>query len=112
MYKVDDKVVTSRGQEGTIKYIGRVESVGIGYWLGLELTEATGLNNGSLNHELYFKTKQNFGLFVSPSASDNTREKQRHDTPSLPNHTRPLSPLALRHSHPPRTRHHHQHGTP
>ena len=47
--------------------LGAVDGIAAGYWLGIELKEATGLNNGTINHHSYFKTGAKRGLFVRPA---------------------------------------------
>ena len=50
---------------GTVRYVGLTTS-NKGYWVGVELTEALGKNNGALMGHAYFKCRPNFGIFVRP----------------------------------------------
>ena len=50
---------------GVIRFIGET-SFAAGYWVGLELSQGGGKNNGSVNDVQYFTCGDNRGLFVRP----------------------------------------------
>jgi tubulin-folding cofactor B len=50
---------------GVVRYVGKRDGVK-GYWIGTELDEPFGKNNGSLNGKVYFSCDENFGVFVKP----------------------------------------------
>ncbi len=50
---------------GVIRFIGET-SFAAGYWVGLELSQGGGKNNGSVNDVQYFTCADNRGLFVRP----------------------------------------------
>lgn len=53
---------------GTIKYIGRVQGAGPGFWVGVALDAAQGRNDGSTSAGLrYFECEPGHGTFVRPS---------------------------------------------
>lgn len=51
---------------GVVRYIGPVEFAGPGIWLGVELRNPLGKNDGSINGVRYFQCKPNYGLLVRP----------------------------------------------
>ncbi|KAH6620706.1 dynein associated protein-domain-containing protein, partial [Chaetomium sp. MPI-SDFR-AT-0129] len=52
---------------GTIRFIGRTRFAP-GLWVGVELEDATGKNDGSVNDVRYFDTTMGHGMFVRPNA--------------------------------------------
>ncbi|KAJ9607122.1 hypothetical protein H2200_008194 [Cladophialophora chaetospira] len=61
--RVGQKVETQDGKQGTVRYIGPLH-VASGEWLGLELPDDTGKNDGSVKGERYFNCALNHGIFV------------------------------------------------
>ncbi|AMD21161.1 HEL119Cp [Eremothecium sinecaudum] len=61
MLKVGDRVETKNGI-GTVRFIGRT-NFGDGEWIGIELEEPTGKNNGSIQGVSYFTTNKKDGLY-------------------------------------------------
>ncbi|CAG8677120.1 14046_t:CDS:2, partial [Funneliformis caledonium] len=55
-----------QGKLGTIRFVGHI-TFATGKWVGVELDEPLGKNNGSIADERYFDCKQNHGIFVRPS---------------------------------------------
>ena len=54
-------------RRGTVRYIGDVPEIpGIGAWIGIELDEPTGKNDGSVKGTRYFECKAGFGVLVRP----------------------------------------------
>lgn len=51
---------------GVVRYVGKRNGVK-GFWVGIELDEPYGKNNGSLNGKVYFTCDENFGVFVKPN---------------------------------------------
>ncbi|EXJ94959.1 hypothetical protein A1O1_00077 [Capronia coronata CBS 617.96] len=56
-------VQTQDGREGTVRYIGPLH-IAAGEWLGLELPDNTGKNDGSVKGQRYFQCAPGFGIFV------------------------------------------------
>ncbi|KAJ4513702.1 hypothetical protein HRR83_005152 [Exophiala dermatitidis] len=61
--KVGCTIQTQDGREGIVRYIGPLH-IAAGEWLGLELPENTGKNDGSVKGQRYFQCAPGFGIFV------------------------------------------------
>ena len=48
------------------RYVGRVEGLAAGFWVGVEYDEPLGKNDGSVKGRRYFSCTQGFGAFVRP----------------------------------------------
>jgi dynactin complex subunit len=55
-----------QGTTGTIRFVGS-GSFSTGKWVGIELDEPKGKNNGSVQGVSYFECKEQYGVFVRPS---------------------------------------------
>ncbi len=53
-------------RRGEVKFVGEVDEIpGVGAWIGIELDEPTGKNDGSVKGgKKYFECKANHGVFV------------------------------------------------
>jgi dynactin 1 len=60
-------VLSKDGRQGVIRYIGNA-AFATGAWLGLELPDEKGKNDGSVNGERYFECPPGFGIFVRPES--------------------------------------------
>jgi dynactin 1 len=65
-FEVGQRVWTADGRAGTVRYSGPTEFAP-GEWIGVDLDEALGKNNGSVNDKEYFKCEQSHGMFVKAS---------------------------------------------
>lgn len=54
-------------KKAQIAYVGSVEGIPAGTWVGLRLHEALGKNDGSVKGKRYFDAEANHGVFVRPS---------------------------------------------
>lgn len=61
--KIGHVVQTQDGREGVVRYIGPLH-IAAGEWLGLELSEETGKNDGSVKGQRYFQCPLGYGIFV------------------------------------------------
>ena len=61
-FKVGDRVWVGGTKAGLIRYIG-VTKFAPGDWVGVELDEAQGKNDGSVGGEIYFSCPPNHGVF-------------------------------------------------
>eukprot|EP00434_Breviolum_minutum_P010934 symbB.v1.2.009640.t1/scaffold617.1/size180324/6 len=67
--QVGDRVtVGSTELIGTVKFLG-VTEFATGEWLGIELDEQAGKNDGSVKGKRYFESKPEHGIFVRPTAA-------------------------------------------
>eukprot|EP01138_Halocafeteria_seosinensis_P009173 gb/GECG01009374.1/.p1 GENE.gb/GECG01009374.1/~~gb/GECG01009374.1/.p1 ORF type:complete len:695 (+),score=127.12 gb/GECG01009374.1/:1-2085(+) len=64
--RVGDRVKTSKGHEGILRFKGRVWGLWKGMWYGVELNEAYGKNDGSCQDVKYFECTPGHGVFVRP----------------------------------------------
>ncbi|CAD8105286.1 unnamed protein product [Paramecium sonneborni] len=64
---INSRCQINQGQRGTVRYVGQVPEIGLGYFVGIELDEPTGTNNGNIQGFQYFQCPQKFGIFVRPN---------------------------------------------
>ena len=66
--KVGDRCeVIEEGVRGEIKYVGKLPDMGLGYFVGIQLDEPFGKNNGTFNGVSYFQCSHKYGIFARPS---------------------------------------------
>lgn len=54
-------------RRGEVKYVGLVKELGYGFYVGIQLDEPTGENNGSVKNKKYFECGDKCGTFVRPN---------------------------------------------
>ena len=54
------------GNQGVVRYLG-TSGFASGIWVGIELSDSLGKNDGSVQGQRYFDCKANFGVFVRES---------------------------------------------
>ncbi|KAM7199548.1 putative Dynactin, 150 kDa isoform [Rhypophila sp. PSN 637] len=62
---VGQRIELSDGRLGFIRFVGQT-AFAAGEWVGIELDEDTGKNDGSVQGERYFDCQMGFGMFVRP----------------------------------------------
>ncbi|EED13205.1 dynactin, putative [Talaromyces stipitatus ATCC 10500] len=55
------------GRQATVRFVGSTHFAS-GDWIGVELDDASGKNDGSVQGERYFDCEHGFGMFIRPSA--------------------------------------------
>ncbi|KAF9698589.1 hypothetical protein EKO04_003712 [Ascochyta lentis] len=102
-FRVGQKIETNTHRTGIVKYVGSIH-VAEGAWLGIDLQEPTGKNDGSVRGERYFDCPPQHGLFVketdilqilaqpAPKAAPAPKPKATAPTPR----SRPASVVAPR----------------
>ncbi|KAJ6126946.1 hypothetical protein N7523_002558 [Penicillium sp. IBT 18751x] len=60
-------ITLTDGRQGTVRFIGTT-SFAVGDWIGVELADATGKNDGAVQGERYFECEPGFGMFIRPTA--------------------------------------------
>ena len=60
-------ITLTDGRQGTIRFIGTTHFA-VGDWIGVELNDATGKNDGAVQGERYFDCEAGHGMFVRPTA--------------------------------------------
>jgi len=51
---------------GEVKFVGKVDKLGKGYWVGIKLDEPLGDTTGSIDGNTYFSVPDKYGLFIRP----------------------------------------------
>jgi hypothetical protein len=83
-------VLSKDGRQGVIRYIGNA-TFAPGAWLGLELSDDNGKNDGSVNGERYFHCQPGFGIFVRPESITEILER-----PPVVTNGKPIGKVANR----------------
>ena len=58
--------LTVGARRGVVKYVGKAKEAGKGYWVGVQLDEPTGDNNGTLQGKQYFEAPEKHGIMMRP----------------------------------------------
>ncbi|KAL4898041.1 dynein associated protein-domain-containing protein [Aspergillus ambiguus] len=77
-------VTLTDGRQAAVRFTGTTHFAG-GDWVGVELTEPTGKNDGSVQGERYFDCEPGYGMFVRPSAIAAVVEQQPRPSASREN---------------------------
>lgn len=64
--------ITEGSRRGTVRYVGKIPEIPAAqpaqlYWVGVELDEPLGKNDGSIKGVRYFQASHNHGAFVKPA---------------------------------------------
>ena len=54
-------------RRGEVKFVGKCQGLGAGWWVGVQLDEPTGDSNGTVKGKLIFEVPDKFGAFVRPN---------------------------------------------
>ncbi|CAG9817430.1 unnamed protein product [Phaedon cochleariae] len=98
-YRLGDRVIikSSQGSKvGTVRFMGTTEFAP-GEWVGVELDEPRGKNDGSVNGKRYFECMPNFGLFAPVSKVSKSPSKVKPNSCQVHPGSQPkLPPSGLR----------------
>lgn len=53
-------------RRGEVKFVGKVEGLPMGWWVGIQYDEPLGKNDGSMKGKKYFECLPGYGAFVRP----------------------------------------------
>ncbi|CAG7973001.1 unnamed protein product [Penicillium salamii] len=89
------------GRQATVRFVGSTHFA-TGEWIGLELNEATGKNDGSVQGERYFDCEPGYGMFVRPTVVGKvvpnppreSKQTAKPATTAAASKTQPLNGLA------------------
>ncbi|WEW57289.1 hypothetical protein PRK78_002754 [Emydomyces testavorans] len=88
-YVVGQTISLPDRRHAVIRFVGTTHFAP-GEWIGIELEEPTGKNDGAVQGERYFDCEQNYGMFIRPTAVTAVLQQPRKDD------TKPL-PKVLQH---------------
>lgn len=66
--QVGQNVELSDGRPAVVRFVGSTTFSPTGIWVGVELEDHSGKNDGSVQGERYFDCEQGKGVFVRPTA--------------------------------------------
>lgn len=65
--EVDARCQVSPGEKrGTVKFVGKVQGLPLGFWVGVQFDEPVGKNDGSVKGQRIFECPMSYGAFVRP----------------------------------------------
>mmetsp|Transcript_21966 Transcript_21966/g.35323 ORF Transcript_21966/g.35323 Transcript_21966/m.35323 type:complete len:1069 (+) Transcript_21966:254-3460(+) len=64
-FSIGDRVIVQHRRVGTVRYVGDA-AFKPGVWVGVELDQAFGKNNGTVMGQTYFQCQNDHGVFVKP----------------------------------------------
>lgn len=64
-FKTGQTVQLTDGRKGTVRFAGQTHFQ-VGEWVGIELEDKSGKNDGSVQGERYFDCPMGYGMFVKP----------------------------------------------
>ena len=67
-YQVGQSVELSDGRTATVRFAGSTHFAA-GEWVGVELDDATGKNDGKVQGQRYFACPQGYGMFIRPNVA-------------------------------------------
>lgn len=76
-------VTLTDGRQATVRYMGAT-SFADGEWVGVELNDDSGKNDGSVQGERYFDCEPGFGMFVRPTVVASIIERPTRTAKAAP----------------------------
>ncbi|KAH8131505.1 hypothetical protein ACSS6W_001728 [Trichoderma asperelloides] len=89
-FKPGQTVLLSDGRKATVRFAGQTHFQ-VGEWIGVELEEKTGKNDGSVQGERYFDCPMGYGMFVKPMMATIIAQPTAAPKPAARKPTRPTS---------------------
>ncbi|CAD5120738.1 DgyrCDS9297 [Dimorphilus gyrociliatus] len=89
-YGIGDRVIVSGTKHGTVRFIGLTQ-FSDGTWIGVELDQPLGKNNGVVKGQRYFMCEPDHGLFAKPGNVMKEPPMQSRKTPIMPYGGRKMS---------------------
>lgn len=80
-WKIGQSVLLNDGRSAIVRFIGNLHFT-TGEWVGVELENSTGKNDGSAKGERYFECAPGHGIFLRPTMIARTVEYQSRPMPS------------------------------
>ena len=77
------RITTKSGKAGTIRYIGAIEPLPKGYWVGVELDEAEGRNDGEVKGVRLFTCEAKHGAVMRPDGVTRAAAEGKDDDEEL-----------------------------
>ena len=65
-FQVGQTVELSNGVKATVQFVGNTHFA-LGDWIGIELEDSSGKNDGAVQGQRYFKCPPGHGMFIRPS---------------------------------------------
>ena len=81
-FQVGQPIELSDGRAATIQFVGKTHFA-TGNWVGVELQDASGKNDGEVQGQRYFDCPQGYGMFVRPAAVTVLEQPISKPTPHL-----------------------------
>ncbi|KAK5662852.1 hypothetical protein OQA88_6263 [Cercophora sp. LCS_1] len=89
---VGQNILLSDGRTGTIRFVGQT-AFAVGDWVGVELDDGSGKNDGAVQGERYFECRMGYGMFVRPSTVTVTAQAPAPKPAAAKRTSRPSSML-------------------
>ncbi len=67
-FQIGQTVELSDGRTATVQYVGSAHFA-VGDWIGVELDDASGKNDGAVQGERYFDCEPGHGMFIRPGVT-------------------------------------------
>ena len=67
-FRVGQTIQIQDGRSGTVRFVGTTDFAA-GDWVGVELADASGKNDGAVQGQRYFQCPSAHGMFIRPAAA-------------------------------------------
>ncbi|XP_073243048.1 CAP-Gly domain-containing linker protein 3-like isoform X2 [Porites lutea] len=80
-FQTGDSVMVAGQKTGTVRFVGRTQFAS-GVWLGIELDQPVGKNDGAVSGVRYFDCKPSHGVFAPPSKVNKVGDQSHRGDPN------------------------------